>query len=494
MSVDTQQIFRSNHYATFLAMCGGDELCAQKYEFTFDNNLADDMNPVERVSIQSPDLQVGYYVIGVGARSLTESDTQAYGLAAAGGGLSLHDLADNYADLDLDTGGEEPDPDTPVTGTPAPAGAGSWESAAPTPAPGVSSSDRTVILHATPAPALGEASSSSGAEDDGEVTSGPTGSTSSTSDESRESAVTSDTESSGGGGGAWTGSASPSPPPSSSAGGGGAGVSYVGGGDDDAAAAGLEVDRSGDMSSDGGGGGEGGGGGLPLESKVAASVAGAVLLIGIGVCLAVRRKKARSSVTGDETGSFLCPNRHNSSSGGAVASGEGMASAFDGHLEVGEGLRGSREGEMEEVSMVFEEGIPEPVPGSAAEPPGYAMAVASVPEEVGHTTILDSSGVERVVELAAGDEFEVTGFYSAVDPGAVETLVSWGISRDFARVALRRADNDVPAALKIIAEGNMDELLAEDHEDMAREGEEAEAAEAEAAEAALVNYPEAVVA
>lgn len=136
--------------------------------------------------------------------------------------------------------------------------------------------------------------------------------------------------------------------------------------------------------------------------------------------------------------------------------------------EVGDGL-----GHYEMPPLVSD---PSPLPPAAAAVglPGYATAVASTPEESGRTIVRTSSGTEYVVRLNAGDE--VSDFYSAVDSGAVETLVSWGISRDFARVALRRTDNHVQEALKIIAEGNMDELLANDHAEMAREGAEAEAA------------------
>ncbi|CAM9356120.1 unnamed protein product, partial [Ectocarpus sp. 8 AP-2014] len=129
MSVDARRYYRSNHHDTIATMCGADESCAEKYEFTYENGLADYMNPVERVTVPSSDLEEGYHVVGVRARTLTESDVQAYGLAAAGGGLVLHGMSKNWTDLVLETdsthgtgvGTEEPDPDREGNGpTPAP--------------------------------------------------------------------------------------------------------------------------------------------------------------------------------------------------------------------------------------------------------------------------------------------------------------------------------------------------------------------------------------
>lgn len=120
MSVSTRTYFRSNSYHTMAALCVDDEDCAQKYDFTFWTNLADYMNPVERIVVASEDLEEGYYVVGVRARSITESDTQAYGLAAAGAGLQLYDMASNWNDLGAETqsgagggaaGSAEPDPE-----------------------------------------------------------------------------------------------------------------------------------------------------------------------------------------------------------------------------------------------------------------------------------------------------------------------------------------------------------------------------------------------
>lgn len=429
MSVDTQQYFRPNHYATILAMCGDDEACAQKYEFTFQNDLADYMNPVERISISSSELEVGYYVVGVRAHTLTESDTQAYGVAAAGGGLVLHDMSESWSDLGLETQstggggqGSEPNPDGDLAGaTPAPIGTvlGTFT---PTAADS-SSSARDTILAVTPAPVQGVESATSSSEE-----ASSDGAPTSAGDGSRESTISSTSEPSG------------------------IGVSYVGGDGDSGEVADTDL-----TTADGGGGG-----GLSFESKIAtaASVAGAFLLIGVGICLAVRRSKVRSA-RDDDTGSFLCPPRHAQSSGRAVVGdAEGPADIYG--LQQGEEGRGgdgrhdSRDGE-EEVGL-YE------LPLGGASLPGYATAVASMPEEEGHTIIVGPSGVEQGVKLTAADESEVSDFYSAVDSGAVETLVSWGISRDFARVALRRTDNDVQDGLRIIAEGNMDYLLAMDHE------------------------------
>eukprot|EP00752_Nemacystus_decipiens_P012771 g11310.t1 len=442
MSVDTEQYFRSNHYATMLAMCGDDEACAQKYEFTFDNDLADNMNPVERISISSAELAVGYYVVGVRAHTLTESETQAYGLAAAGGGLALHDMSENWSDLGLETqstgpgAGPEPNPNDDLGAeTPAPIGT-MPETAAPTAADS-SSSATDIILAVTPAPAVrGESATSRSGEassDDATTSSGDTFGASTVSSSSISNEVS------------------------------GVGVSYVGGGDDDDD--GDEVADT-DLTT-----GEGDGGGVASsESKIAtaASVAGAVLLIGIGVCLVIRRGKVRSA-RDDETGSFLCPPRSGQSSGRAVAGGAGSPADTDG-VRQGDGGGRHEDGDREREVGLYE--LP-PLDVNGASLPGYATAVASMPEEEGHVIVVGPKGVEQGVKLTAADDSEVSDFYSAVDSGAVETLVSWGISRDFARVALRRTDNDVQEALKIIAEGNMDHLLAMDHEQMAREGEEA---------------------
>ncbi|CAM9452447.1 unnamed protein product [Laminaria digitata] len=132
-------------------------------------------------------------------------------------------------------------------------------------------------------------------------------------------------------------------------------------------------------------------------------------------------------------------------------------------------------------------------PSSPAEHPhlpGYATAVATAsPEEQEDAAIVPGSGSGDGeggggLELSptTTDDCEASGFYAAVDPGAVSKLVGWGISCDFARVALRRTRNDIPGALRLVAEGSMDAHLAKDQEEMAQEA-EAEA-EAEAAAAA----------
>ena len=519
MSVDTEQYFRANHYATMLAMCGDDEECAQKYEFTFENNLADYINPVERVSISSDELEVGYYVVGVRARTLTESDTQAYGLAAAGGDLLLHDMSANWSDLGLETqstgGGSDPEPnpdsdlaeetpapalvDTAVLETPVPSAADfassaadSASSAADSASSAVDSSSAAtdIILAVTPAPTVrGESATSSSEEvssdDDGTTSAGDgfrastVSSSSSSSGNSStspapvvigESATSSSVEASSdddattspvdgsreGAVSSSSGDGSSGDSSATSSEGTSVGVSYVGGGDDDDGGSGGDEVADTDLTTADGGDGSS----VAFESKIAmaASVAGAVLLIGIGVCLAVRRGKVRSA-RDDETGSFLCPPRNGHSSGRAVVGDEGDPADADGIHHGGGGGRGG-DGSREEVGL-YE--LP-PLEVGGASLPGYATAVASMPEEEGHTIVVGPSGVEQGVKLTAADESEVSDFYSAVDSGAVETLVSWGISRDFARVALRRTDNDVQEALKIIAEGNMDHLLAMDHE------------------------------
>lgn len=435
MSVDTRRYYRSNHHDTIATMCVANESCAEKYEFTFDNGLADDMNPVERVSVPGSDLEEGYHVIGVRARTLTESVVQAYGLAAAGGDLVLHGMSKNWTDLVLETDsthgsgvGTPPDPDSELNSA--------------TPAPSVLVAGGSAIGGGVDAPSSGIVAPTNAPVET--ATGSTTGSgTSMDGDEDGDS----------------TGS--------------GAGVSHFGGGDDDISAAGgveTDVPAGDDLDVDGGGGG----GDATSETTIttiAATCAAAALLIGAGICLAVRRNKLRSSSgRRDETGSFLCPVRHASSSaGGAAVSGGGGGGGVGGGDEETERHRGEEE---DDRVVGFYEGEDMP-PLETRGLPGYATAVASMPEEEGHTIIRDRAGVERMVELTAADESEVSVFYHAVDPGAVETLVSWGISRDFARVALRQTDNDVQEALQMIAEGNMDELLAMDHEEMAREGREA---------------------
>ncbi|CAM9147823.1 unnamed protein product, partial [Ectocarpus sp. 8 AP-2014] len=239
------------------------------------------MNPVERVTVPSSDLEEGYYVVGVRARTLTESDVQAYGLAAAGGGLVLHGMSKNWADLVLETdsthgtgvGTEEPDPDGEGNGaTPAPSvlvAEGSADGGG-----GVTPTGDSIINAPTSAPVETATGSTSG---------------SGTSMAGDEDGFSGDS----------TGS--------------GAGVSHLGGGDDDISAAGgieTDVPEGGDLDVDGGGSG-----GTTITT-IAASSAAAALLIGAGICLAVRRNKLRSSGRPDETGSFLCPVRNGSSSAG----------------------------------------------------------------------------------------------------------------------------------------------------------------------------------
>ena len=131
-------------------------------------------------------------------------------------------------------------------------------------------------------------------------------------------------------------------------------------------------------------------------------------------------------------------------------------------------------------------------PSSPAEHPhlpGYATAVATAaPDEGGASSGSGGDvGAGRGVELSpANDDCEASGFYAAVDPEAVSKLVGWGISCDFARVALRRTGNDIPGALRLVAEGSMDAHLAKDQEELALEAVAETAAEAEAAAGAPV--------
>lgn len=92
-------------------------------------------------------------------------------------------------------------------------------------------------------------------------------------------------------------------------------------------------------------------------------------------------------------------------------------------------------------------------------------------DEFGYNDVKGDLEAERDGD-GAGDaklESETSGFYAAVDPSAVSKLVGWGIDRDFARVALRQTDNDVPAALRMVAEGDIDAMQATDLEEMARQ-------------------------
>lgn len=442
MSVDTRQYFRSNSYNTLRSMCDDDEACANKYEFTFNNHLADYMNPVERISIPSSDLESGYYVIGVRARTLTESDSQTYGLAAAGGGLVLHDMAKYWSDLGAETqstdGGnaDEPNPDSGSDSlAPAPTVAATSSPSSSVDSSGTTGQDIILAPPGTPAPseqdpasggeaAVGDDSSSGGTGDDSsESTAGDGFRESSSAGRSNDDGGDDDDENA-------------------------AGYKVVGGDDDDEGeGGGEEAPPTADLS----GGSGSGESGWTDNSKIAivASVASAVILIGVGICLARRRRNGGK----DQTGSFL--------GGGARSTASGKSCRV---VHVGdESAHGDGEGDS-----LGEDARSMPPDDSAL--PGYATAVACSPEEEGTTIISDADGGREVVELTAADESETSGFYAAVDPTAVSKLVGWGIGRDFARVALRQTENDIPEALKLIAEGNMDEQLAMDHEEMAQEG------------------------
>lgn len=461
MSVETGQYFRPNSYNTLLAMCGDDESCAQKYEFTFDNKLADYMNPVERVSIPAAELTEGYYVIGVHAHTLTESPTQTYGIAAAGGDLVLLDMASVWGDLGLEVGS---------TG----GGGGGGPSSESDPVAG-SGSDSLV----SPAPAVATPESMTAAPSSvkDEIILAPPGTPSPTEavpDDGGESATNISGSGDGGSGGGENDDGGGSSSSGTAAGDRakeGAGYDVVGGGGDDSDDG---VSPSTDLTADGNGGG---GGGWNAGSKIAVGVSafGAVVLIGVGMCVAMRRRKVSRK---DETGSFLLCARSGSSSR--------VVRDVDDE-DVGsrgmDGQEGSNEGGEGEDDDIYQD-----MPPLQARLPGYATAVASMPEEEGTTIIRGHGGVEEVIELGAGDESEVSGFYAAVDPEAVSKLVGWGIGRDFARVALRQMDNDIPEALKMIARGDMDAHLAMDHEEMAREG----AAAADLAAAAATEAVEAL--
>ncbi|CAM9260527.1 unnamed protein product [Discosporangium mesarthrocarpum] len=95
ISAATGTVFRSNAYDALADLCGANPSeagpCAVTYGLSAD--LADETNTVERVYAEATRVPPGYYVAKVRAKGLTESlsGTQAYGVAAAGGGLVLRD-------------------------------------------------------------------------------------------------------------------------------------------------------------------------------------------------------------------------------------------------------------------------------------------------------------------------------------------------------------------------------------------------------------------
>lgn len=443
MSVDDREYFRSNSYNTLRSMCDDDEACANKYEFTFNNHLADYMNPVERISIPSSDLDQGYYVVGVRARTLTESDSQTYGIAAAGGGLVLHDMARYWSDLGAETqstgggNGDEPNPNSTSSSDPTtPAPSLSTSSATSSSSSSETGQDIVLAPPGSPAPSVQDPATGAEAATRDSSSSSDSTDDSTAGDGFRQSSSVGKSDDDEGGDSSQS-----------------AGYAMVGGDDDGGDEKGEgEAPPTADLS-----GGSSGESRWTDSSKIAiaASVASAVVLIGVGICLARRRRHGAK----DETGSFFGAARSTTSGKSARIAHGGDESAHGGEAD-----------NLEEDP---------PMRSTDATLPGYSTAVACMPEEEGTTIISDSSGGHKVIELTAADESETSGFYAAVDPAAVSQLVGWGIGRDFARVALRQTENDVPEALKLIAEGNMDEQLALDHEEMAQEGARA-AAEAQA--------------
>ena len=469
MSVDTGHYFHSNSHNTMQSLCNDEELCAQKYEFSFNDSLADFINPVERVSIPSTDLEEGYYVVEVQAHTLTESDSQAYGVAAAGGGVVLVDMASLYEDLGFASeGGEHLIP------------AASSESSSPSFSPASASASPTSM----PSPVV----------EDGNFILAPPGTPVPTADPSGggEAAVISN----GGGGennstydgendGSKDGSSSSDSSNSTDA----AGFAVVGGdssGEDDDAAGGSGGGGDAGGSGDGGGiggvaAGGGGGSGLATESKVAVglSAVAAFVLIGVGVVLAVRRRKVRGAAAAGGAG-------ESGGTGDEMYWGGGKSSSLRVVHAANDESKHSEGGGF--GSYEEDNGLPSS-PAEHPHLPGYATAVATAPPNededsaivpggggVSHGVNSGVGGEEGIELISPADECEASGFYAAVDPAAVSKLVGWGISCDFARVALRRTDNDIPGALRLIAEGSMDSHLAADQEEIALE----QAAEAEA--------------
>ena len=413
MSVDTGAYFRSNSYSTIEALCEEDDDCADKYGFTYATKLADHMNPVERTVVSAEDLEEGYYILAVRARTLTESDTQAYGLAASGGGLELRDLSDSWDNLGLETlSNQEPNPDeeevaptvfpTEFLETPSPSSTGSVVETPGTAAP----TDVDPYRNAEPA----ISSTDHGVDDDWFKSSSESGSSASSSDTSSTTTTSSAAASS-------------------------TMTSSVAAGDDDVKGTAV---RETDLLPGGGDGEDGSEWASGPKVAIAATCAGAALLIAVGVCFACRRRARKNN--------------------GVKVSGQGveLPRLVENGADQGRRSAGGDDGGHLPVTRAYHL-------------PGYATAVTSGPEEAGRALVRTQSGGEGM-ELGADDQSEVAGFYAAVDPNAVTKLVGWGISRDFARVALRRMDNDIAEALKLIAEGNMDKMLMLDHEEMARDG------------------------
>lgn len=489
MSVTTRKYFRSNSYDTLVAMCNEDEECADKYEFTFKNSLADYMNTVERIHISSADLDEGYYVIGVRARTLTESDTQTYGIAAAGAGLVLHDMARYWGDLGVETqaaegGGGGSDGGNSGSGSAEP----DPEESEPTPSPGSTSSPTAMATD----------------ESGGYVVLAPPGTPApvvSDPDENAESAI------SGGGDDDQSGSRSTSSAGdgfrSSTSGGRSEGDSYDEDSSEDdersssaqahaAVGGGAGFDDSGspveEISSGGGSSsadvvGREGDSSPGTSAVIAASVAGAAALIAILMCCVLRRRGIGGGGKGGPSGDIYARPYNG---GRGLRRGVGGSSGRGARVFDGDSVIEDCEEEGSVMSVTTDNldksrhdlssrrgrGGSGSSNGEGLALPGYATAVAMCEEE-------DDIARAGVI----GAVTETSGFYAAVDPEAVSKLVGWGIGRDFARVALRQTDNDIPAALRMVAEGDMDARLALDHGEMARLGAEA-AAQMTPAEAA----------
>lgn len=442
MSMSTREYYRSNCHDTIMELCDVDEACANKYEFTYRTSLADYMNSVERIKISSENLKEGYYVIGIRARSLTESDTQAYGLAVAGGGAVLQDMSNNWNHLGIAsqsaTGGvggtsdnPEPDPDNEFSPP---------ETSSPTESPVTESASPTSTGENTAAPMA--VNSFDGAEPAISWTQAPqhpsAPNTSDDNKEQNEDAVTGGSSSSAT---AYAAVGGDDPTDGESTGGN----------------SGSNRDVVGSLDSD-----------SPMESTIviAASVAGAAALIAVATYIALRRRKGHGS--SGSTNSEMCAHPFISRGAAArISDGDSVVTADDGHVATG----------LDDVASGYGHG--NHLTSPAVKLPGYDTAVrmSQRQEETENAHIIRSASTSNGAGGAdeSGDAgflddatTEMSGFYAAVDPSAVSKLVEWGIGRDFARVALRQTENDIPAALRMVAKGDMDTRLALDLEEIAR--------------------------
>lgn len=450
MSVTSRTYYRSNYFSTLVALCGTDEDCVNKYEFTYGNNLADYMNTVERIVVPSEELEEGFYVVCVRARVLTEADSQSYGLAVTGGGLQLHDMNSNWNNLGLETqsvaGGEDenngPEPDPDNVEDPS-------FTSAPTSLPLASSDEASPSPVSTPG-------QNPGAESVTMTTDAPT----------NPDAVTSDTSDSSAGDAE---DADDSDDRSSSA----AAYPAVGG------------DNDGPDAGSGSGSGSGARSGRDVVGRdndssarttivIAASVAGAAALIALLTFIVLRRRKREHSASRSLSPDVCVRPFISRAAAARISDGDSVMTVED----------RPPPSTLDDVpsSEAHEHHFHAP----SAPLPGYDTAVrisrqeeeefenmCMVRPESGAVVVGDGDGGEAGApesqEVGPTDSTEMSFFYAAVDPSAVSKLVEWGIGRDFARVALRQTENDIPAALRMVAQGDMDTRLALDLEEMARQ-------------------------